>query len=214
MSAARFDPRRKPVPRRLGQTVVIACEGLKTEPLYFEGIRRHLRASTIDFVLVRHEGTDPLTVVTAAENKRAELKKGKRWLDGDTAWAVFDGEEHLATGGDRERWNTAVQRAAAQGIRLAISNPSFELWYLLHFQDQQAALHRAQALAELRAHVPGYEKNRGLFAELHAAERTQQAATRAQALCRSCGPTGWDQWRNPSTRVYELVEHLLRLPRP
>ena len=56
----------RPPPRRtMASKVVIGCEGSKTEPLYFEGIRQHLRASTLEFVLVHVPGTDPLSIVDA-----------------------------------------------------------------------------------------------------------------------------------------------------
>jgi hypothetical protein len=110
-----FDPRRTLQARALARKVVIACEGRKTEPSYFHDIRTHLRASTIDIVLVPHQGTDPATLVAAADDKRAELKRARRWSPGDTAWAVFDGEEHQDTDGKRQRWNDAVRVAIRHG---------------------------------------------------------------------------------------------------
>ena len=206
-----FDPRRTLQARALARKVVIACEGRKTEPSYFHDIRTHLRASTIDIVLVPHQGTDPATLVAAADDKRAELKRARRWSPGDTAWAVFDGEEHQDTDGKRQRWHDAVQRAESQDIKLAVSNPSFELWYLLHFQAQNGALNRSQALSALRGHRPDYEKNRSLFSELHASGLTAVATGLASSLCAQCEEGGWDRWRNPSTRVHLLVTHLLAL---
>lgn len=207
-----FDPRRKPPTRTLGRKVVIACEGSKTERLYFIDIRTHLRASTIDIIMAPHEGSDPATVVAAAEDKRAELKRERRWSSpGDTAWAVFDGDEHLDTDGKRQRWNDAIQRAESRDIKLAVSNPSFELWYLLHFKEQNGALNRSQALSALRVHRPDYEKNRSLFSELHASDLTAAATSRASSLCERCDESGRHRWRNPSTRVHLLVTHLLAL---
>lgn len=206
-----FDPRRTPQARTLARKVVIACEGSKTEPSYFEDIRKYLHVSTKNIVVVHPQGTDPATVVEAAEEKRAELKRSRLWWPRDTAWAVFDGEEHLDTDGKRQRWNDAIQRAESQDIKLAVSNPSFELWYLLHFQAQNGALNRSQALSALRGHRPDYEKNRSLFSELHAGNLTTAATGRASSLCARCEEGGWHRWRNPSTRVHLLVTHLLAL---
>lgn len=211
MSRAPPEFQRKTQPRPLGRRVLIACEGSRTEPRYFEGIRQYLRAPTIQVTIVPHQGTDPLTVVQAADDERQKLKVGRRWSSGDTAWAVFDGEEHQGTEAQRERWNTAIQRAASCDIRLAISNPSFELWYLLHYRDQRAALDRTEALRALRAARPGYEKDLALFSELHRADRTQQAVERASRLSTACEAVGWERWRNPSTGVHPLVEQLLAL---
>lgn len=208
----------RPPPRRtMASKVLIGCEGAKTEPLYFDGIRQHLRASTLEFVLVDVPGTDPLTIVDAVIARVAEAKRKKAWEPGDSAWAVFDGEEHQGTDGQRHRWNTAIQRAEAKGIELAVSNPCFELWYLLHFHDQQAALRRDAALKALKQNgrVPEYEKNLAMFGRLHVSadkSLTTAAVDRARALRAKCGDVGLERWRNPSTGVFRLVTGLLGQP--
>lgn len=77
----------RPLTRRAGtateaETIVIVCEGEKTEEIYFNGIRQKYRLSTtrIKFIGL---GADPLAVVERAE----ALKR-----DYDHAWAVFDVE--------------------------------------------------------------------------------------------------------------------------
>lgn len=202
------------------QRLVIACEGSRTEPKYFDGIKNHLQLRTATIEIVPHIGTDPLTVVDAVVAYVAAARVRKQWLPTDQAWAVFDGEEHW-TGSDaksdevkKNQWNTAIQRANAKGICLAISNPSFELWYLLHFQSQTADLNRDAAVAKLKLHVPDYDKSTSLFPLLHpkvGKNLTSDAIARAAALCGHCSATGWEQWRNPSTRVGELVNALLSL---
>jgi RloB-like protein len=54
----------------------------------------------------------------------------------DEFWCVFDVEWPRNHPGLRE----AVRQARAKGIQLAISNPCFELWLILHFQNQGAWL--------------------------------------------------------------------------
>jgi hypothetical protein len=136
----------------------------------------------------------------------------RRWSPGDTAWAVFDGEEHLDTDGKRQRWNDAVQRAESRDIKLAVSNPSFELWYLAAFPGaERRSEPEPGAVSALRMHRPDYEKNRSLFSELHAGGLTAVATGLASSLCARCEEGGWHRWRNPSTRVHLLVTHLLAL---
>lgn len=200
---------RRPQTRPLVAKVLIGCEGAKTEPLYFNGIRQHLRRSTVDFVIVEPGGSDPKTIVSAVVERVAELERAHKWRRGDSAWAVFDGEEHWRTRGERHNWNDAIQLAEAREIRLAISNPCFELWYLLHFQARAAELDRDAALVALRAHMPKYEKNLPLFERLHREGGMQPAVERARGLAAMCGRAGWSRWRNPSTGVFRLVELLL-----
>jgi hypothetical protein len=49
----------------------------------------------------------------------------------DEVWCVFDVDEHPKLAEARDQAN-------ANGIQLAVSNPCFELWLLLHFQEHRA----------------------------------------------------------------------------
>ncbi len=53
--------------------------------------------------------------------------------DGDSIWCVFDRDDN-----SNEVLLRAKQSAQKEGYHLAYSNPSFELWLLLHFINQQA----------------------------------------------------------------------------
>lgn len=96
-----------------------------------------MRLSTFQVRVVHPDATDPLSIVNAAINY-VSLESRDQWTKDDTAWAVFDGDEHRDS--NPHNWNDAVQRAKSHGINLAISNPCFELWYLLYYQDQFAKL--------------------------------------------------------------------------
>jgi len=206
---ARSEFGRRPAERELLAKVLIGCEGAKTEPTYFEEIRQHLRRSRSHFVLVDTRGSDPKTVVERVIACVQEHKSRRAWHAGDTAWAVFDGEEHWGTDGQKQNWNTAVQLAHAKGIQLAVSNPSFELWYLLHFRQQRAALHRDAVMVALKkeGHIANYHKSLEVFDLLK--ENLPLAVDSAKTLATKCSTTGWDRWPNPSTGVYAVVEMLL-----
>lgn len=194
--------------RQIGRRVIIACEGISTEPGYFEEIRKSKNLSKKQIIIVRHVGTDPLTVVNAAIDAQNEQKQRRDWGQDDGAWAVFDGDEHKQE--NPENWNNAIQKAQGQNIRLAISNPCFEFWYLLHFQDYMANLTRQKARELLRHHIPDYEKANRLYPDplkpltSDALQRAKQLAARAE----------WDNLaphNNPSTGVWNLVESLFSL---
>ncbi|MEY8379328.1 RloB family protein [Lachnospiraceae bacterium 56-18] len=55
--------------------------------------------------------------------------------EGDMIWCVFDRDEN--SDGSLQK---AKQTAMREGYRLAYSNPSFELWFLLHFVNQKQKL--------------------------------------------------------------------------
>ena len=123
--------------------ILIACEGKKTEPKYFNAIRQDLRLPSEQVEVLSHEGTDPLGIVNAVVEARKKKKKEKTWEKEDLAWAVFDGDEHIAN--DPTNWHDAIQKAVSQKIHLAITNPNIEFWYLIHFRDHSASIERDKA---------------------------------------------------------------------
>ena len=196
---------RRPPYRR----VLIACEGAKTEPLYFNDIRRQNRIPSAHIHIVPADGTDPARVVDFTERK---FKETREW---DLVYAVFDRDDHAS-------YARAIARATALDGRLfnderkavrfhAIpSVPCFELWLLLHYDDVQAFYHRAKIISYLRACIAGYEKGTpNVYAETEAllpvaVERAQRLVVRFQPL------PGTD----PYTRVHEVVELLRAIRAP
>jgi hypothetical protein len=51
---------------------------------------------------------------------------------------MFDIDEHLNV-------PRAVELTASSGVTVCVTNPCVELWFLLHFQDQNAAIDRHDA---------------------------------------------------------------------
>jgi len=206
MAARRFQ--RPSHPRTIGRKIIIACEGRATEPGYFKAIRRDLSLPTLRVAIVEHAGTDPRTVVQQAINAVVAEKGKKAWLKKDQAWAVFDGDEHRLT--IRDNWNDAIQLANANNIELAISNPSFEFWYLLHFEEHRAHITRQQALKKLARHIKDYEKSHCVY-PVPLKLVTEEALARAEELQRLAELNGCEPFSNPSTRVSALLREILKL---
>ena len=83
---------------------------------------------------------------------------------------------------------------------LLYSNPCFELWYLLHCQEQKALLTSKECISKLKIHIKNYKK--GVFDDKLKSkiiERKSKSISRAKALPEFC---------NPSTNVYKLIEEL------
>lgn len=194
--------------RVIGRKIIIACEGKKTEYGYFQDIRKSMRLPTLQIFVVHPDATDPRSIVRAAMEERGRRKAEKSWMAKDETWAVFDGDEHILN--DPANWNDALQAARDNDIRLAISNPSFELWYLLHYQEQRANLTRQEALRLLRRHIENYEKASRLW-PVPLQPLTPDAIRRANLLAKRAGADGLQPHANPCTSVCELVESLLAL---
>ena len=195
-------------PRSVGRRIIIACEGSRTEPGYFDSIRESKGLSRKSIIIVPHVGTDPFTVVNSAVTARDEQRRRRDWGRKDEAWAVFDGDEHKLE--NPENWNNAIQRASGQGIRLAVSNPCFEFWYLLHFQEHRSHLTRQKARELLRHHVPDYEKAARLYPN-PLEPLTAEAIQRAKQIAVRMGGDGLSPHTNPGTGAWELVQLLLSL---
>jgi hypothetical protein len=110
---------------------VIAAESAKTEPKYFWGVQGKLHNSKIHIeVLERRDAThsSPSHVLSMLDSFSREYKI----REGDQLWLVMDR--------DPKSWREAAIAQIARechrkGYHLALSNPCFELWLLLHFED-------------------------------------------------------------------------------
>jgi hypothetical protein len=194
-------PRLAPRPR-----ILVICEGEKTEPGYLNSLRITEKIRLIEIEIVEAAGV-PKTIVERAVRKKREAKKratreGDSSQQYDEVWCVFDVDAH-------PNLAEALQQAHANEIQVALSNPCFELWVLLHFQNQTAWIDRHAALSACRLYIRNYDKKVS-YAETR--DRYPEAAARAQALDaqqRRNSQLG----ENPTTWVYKLTERLLDLSR-
>jgi hypothetical protein len=135
--------KRKVATRKPRKTLVIFCEGERTEPEYLNTLKLQPSVRDVAAVDLRVEtgqgGSVPRTLVAMATEAR------RRAMDEDAEidefWCVFDVEwprNHPGLG-------EAIQQARTNGIKLAVSNPCFELWLILHFQDCAAWLDNTRA---------------------------------------------------------------------
>jgi len=191
--------------------IVIACEGAKTERLYLNDLKTVNRLTSVEIIFLEHEGTDPRTIVRQVATRVREERRAKAWnAERDAAWAVFDGEEHCQTPGQLVNWNAAIQQARDLKINLALSNPSFEFWYLLHFQDYFRSLTRHEALRLLRDHLPSYQKSDRVYIQLQ--PLTNDAMSKAEDLRQRAERNCVEPYENPCCwGVALLVKSLLEL---
>lgn len=187
--------RRRALREKLAHFLVV-CEGRVTERCYFSDLR-HLDRSPVSLEIV--SGAVPKTLVEIAVKRKHESTSAARRerddnLKFDEIWCVFDVDEHPNV-------SEAKQQARDNGIKVAVSNPCFELWALLHFQDQRAYIDRHNIHDLCRQYMPGYEK------KLPCAELMKNYD---EALARAINLMKWHEDRgttraNPSTNAYELV---------
>jgi hypothetical protein len=91
-------------------------------------------------------GQDPKRVVAEAiRRKREDAARNLREDRYSQVWCVFDVDTH-------ETLQAAVIEARRNSIRIAVSNPCFEIWLLWHFEDHHAEVSADTLRRRLRRH--------------------------------------------------------------
>ena len=196
--------RRQEAIREPYDRVLIVCEGEKTEPHYFEGLRVHYLLSSVNITITPAAGSDPVSIVQFALRQIGEFDRG---------YCVFDRDEHRNFDSALEMLRTSQPGQSGKLIAIP-SFPCFEVWPLLHFRYSTAEIRRtgqrspgAMAVHELTNYIPTYTKgHRGIFNALlpHLPTGLRHAAT----LARDYLQTGA---QNPGTKLHLLVQYLMRL---
>lgn len=174
---------------------LIAAEGRKTEPQYF-GIFRN-RSSRFQIKWCKGaSGSDPRRVLKRMEKCIDEHDLGPN----DEAWIVMD----------KDNWSEQQLAPLAAWVErrdncyLALSNPKFEYWLLLHFEAGKGVRTSRDCDERLRRCRQGHDK--GIDAGQFTPERIEEAVRRGKQQDR---PPCKDWPRTPGvTTVYRLVEKL------
>jgi hypothetical protein len=170
--------RRHPIPKRLAlPKVIVVSEGEITESLYLNGVRIERRIQK-ERLIIHPAAGDPRTIVlkAIAEKEANEMRNKLDRIDVlDPVWAVFDRDEHNAI-------PEAKTLATNNGINIAFSNPNFELFLLLHFEDCNRDEHRDDITKKLKKYIPTYDKYFD-YEALKLSARYPEAKRRAGLIC-------------------------------
>ncbi len=181
--------------RRYKRMFVIVAEGKVTEQEYFQLLNDE-SIIRVKCLKNRNNLTPQEALLRVREHIRKEpLRKH------DEAWVVVDkdswAEEQLV-----ELHNWAQSRS---NYGFALSNPKFEYWLLLHFEDAKGVVTSEQCSKQLTKHLPDYYKH--VDARKFTNDRIKAATDRAK---KRDNPPCTDWPRNPGTTVYKLVEKILK----
>lgn len=186
--------------REVKQTFLIVCEGVNTEPDYFNAFR--LTSANVKAI---GQGMGTITLAQKAINiKEKERLKGKTY---NQNWVVFDKDDF-----PEKDFNSAILLARQNGFEVAYSNQAFEFWFLLHFNLYQGALHRSK-YEKLLSTLLGFtytkkeEVSSKMFNTLFSKQK--QAIHHAKTIMKQFDGNNPAQ-QESSTTVYRLVEELNR----
>jgi hypothetical protein len=189
-----------------GKTVLIVCEGTKTELHYFNNLCDEYRLKSVHTITVTPSGsgTNASNILQDAK-KRYDRDKEKDNTP-DHVFCVFDRDDDK--GANISFQPTIDKISKLKKFQAIYSIPSFEFWLLLHFSyTRQCFANPKQLLTCLQKEYPTYQKNqRGLFQSLQEnLDAALQNAARCEQEATQCGEP------NPSTKVHELVNFLREL---
>ena len=173
--------RSKPRGKKINPTLYVFCEG-QTEESYINLLKRDYRIPSI-IIRPKIKGND---ITTRFIN---EYKKDRPTHPKDQIFLFYD----LDVSGILDR----LQKIG--NSTLLVSNPSVELWFLLHYKNQRASTDARYCCGELEKRNGTYRKG-AIDSKLREKLLTKrkEAVKRAKAL----------KTDNPSTTVYQLIELL------
>jgi len=119
------------------RVIIISCEGANTEPEYFKAIKEKLKdniSSLIEIELVPKptNASEPKDVL---DNLQAFVDKYDFNKDHDSLWLVCDREKVIDRKTGRRGLLGVIPLCKEKGYSIALSNPLFEFWLLLHVVD-------------------------------------------------------------------------------
>lgn len=174
--------------------MVVFCEGV-TETEYISALNSLPSVKSHTHITISAERLKPLPMVQRCETELVSEAADEYWCVFDVEWP----RQH-------PKLREALALARRTGIRVAVSNPCFELWLILHFQEHDAHLSTDEAVAIRQGHDgrTGKHIDPGPYMASRATA-TRRARTLEAKHRRDDSSMPHD---NPSSSVYQLLESL------
>ncbi|MEE3711888.1 RloB family protein [Campylobacter sp. CLAX-7218-21] len=158
-------------------TVLIICEGQKTEPNYFNKLKEKYHLSNI--IILKNTKPSPSSVVRVAMEKQREYK-----LDAKNSiiYCVFDRDEHKDI-------DNALDMIKAKSFNAILSSVCFEIWYLLHFEYITHIFSSFDEIKNRLVKIPSinnYDKEPGDYTEFLNDKNINSAISNAKKLQEYC----------------------------
>ena len=183
---------------RYRKLFVIAAEGVKTERQYFDIFNNQHSVIHVNCLKSKNESSPPLVLKRMKKYLTEEgLKKTDQLWE---AWLVVDKDQWT----DEQLTLLHNWSISQSNYGFALSNPQFEYWLLLHFEDGTGIGSSRECFDRLNRYLPNYDKNIDIRKITPAMidEAVRRARDRDVPPC--------EDWpRATGTTVYRLVERIL-----
>ena len=193
--------------RQAPANYLIVCEGKKTEPNYFNGLKRKINekyGNKVDVLIpnIDVKGTGMNTTSLVKYTQKTVNHANKVY---GQVWVVFDKDDY-----NDEQFNLAIDNC---NYNVAWSNPNFELWLLAHFKKVNRYVSKDDVLQELSKEfqkngLGNYTKNdTNIFAKVTSEGKLHTAIKNCDYM-EELNKDGQASQRNPMTKVYKIVDGL------
>jgi len=178
---------------------LVATEGKKTEPEYLNmRIFKPPETSIKTKVLPTRSSSSPISVLKRMKKYIKDYELGER----DQIWLVID----------RDQWSEEDLNALyswtilADNRNLAVSNPRFEYWLLLHFEEGYGVNSPSECTDRLKCHCPDFSKSyvpARRFTRENVGKAIRRAKIKDKPPC--------EKWPiEYGTTVYRMVERIIQ----
>lgn len=196
--------KRGKVSRKAKKIILIGAEGKnQTERKYFKAFNQV--QSEYKIMAGKGNNTDPVGVVEdllkSAKQEELDLK------DGDMLACFIDVD--FKKGRDQEL-RAAMKLARQNNISVFLSNPCFEIWYLLHFRYSTKLYgSNEEVIKELGSYISDYSKSKDVYDVIE--NKIDQALLNTKRLESYHLENGTNDRlkKLPSTEAYKLIEMIL-----
>lgn len=187
---------------------LIVTEGTKTEPNYFEAIKKRIEQKFPNKIKLEVQGAGDNTINLFYIARDYPRPPGNNYQH---VWIVYDTDDFLADNINRTADLCRQESTEDTTYHPICSNQCIELWFLLHFCYMSSDLHRTEYFPKISNYLEAlgygpYQKNRNDIFEI-LLPYMQVAIRNAERLAKL--HTGKPPASAaPSTQVYELIKML------
>lgn len=193
--------------RQAPANYLIVCEGKKTEPNYFNGLKKKINekyGNKVDVLIpnIDIKGTGMNTTSLVKYTQKTVNHANKVY---GQVWVVFDKDDY-----NDEQFNSAIDNC---NYNVAWSNPNFELWLLTHFKKVSRYVSKDDVIQELskefqKKGLGDYTKNYTDIFDKVTSEGKLHTAIKNCEYMEEVNKDGQASQRNPMTKVYKIVDGL------
>ena len=193
--------------RQAPANYLIVCEGKKTEPNYFNGLKKQINkkyGNKVDVLIpnIEVKGTGRNTIDIVKYTQKFVNYASKVY---GQVWVVFDKDDY-----NDEQFELAIANC---NYNACWSNPNFELWLLAHLKKVNKYITKDNVVVELNKEfqkngLGNYSKNDTKIFEKVTKDGKLYTAIENCKQMEKLNKKGQASERNPMTKVYKIVDGL------